>query len=149
MTCRMGSALFLGFCALTASLFSQQSKKTLKPWELMMYSPKARAEAPKFLGHCGDAQTQDVINACFALDFQTADATMNKTYLALSKQLDADVKTRVRDAQRAWLRYRELHCAAVGAMWEGGSIQPSEVFGCKATLTKSRIKELKTDFQHP
>ncbi len=43
----------------------------------------------KLLGHCGDAETQDVMNACFALEFDNANREMNSTLEIMLKQLDA------------------------------------------------------------
>ena len=41
-------------------------------WDIFMNLPEAQDAASKLLGHCGDAATQDVMNACFALEFENA-----------------------------------------------------------------------------
>jgi hypothetical protein len=41
-------------------------------WDVLMNMPEAKDAAGKLLGHCGDAETQDVMNACFALEFDNA-----------------------------------------------------------------------------
>ena len=114
-----------------------------------MNQPEARNAAKKLLGHCGDADTQDVMNACFYLEFLDRDQKLNSAYAGLMKKLEPNMQRRVRDAQRAWLRYRELHCSAVGALWEGGSVQPTQIYACKSGLTSARMKEIKADYETP
>ena len=115
-----------------------------------MNTPEAKDAATKLLGHCGNAETQDVMNACFALEFENANQEMNSTLKATLKQLDTKDQASARAAQRAWLQYRELHCQAVGAIHVGGgSLEPTEVNACKADLTKARTKEVKDSYRVP
>jgi uncharacterized protein YecT (DUF1311 family) len=123
----------------TPTMFGQESKKPVHAWDVMMDQPEAKAAAKALIGHCGDAQTQDVMNACYALMFENADQQMNSVYRATMKELDADGRQHVRAAQLAWLRYRDRHCEAVGDIRVGvGSLEPTEVFGCKADLAEAR-----------
>ena len=137
-------ALFVSVVA-----FSQQAKAPRHSWEILMNDPEAKAAAKKLLGHCGDAGTQDVMNACFALEYQNADAEMNKMYRKMLNKLDKDIQIKVRAAQRAWLRYRDLHCDAVGSLYEGGSVQPTEVFSCRTGVTSARTREIKEQYSTP
>jgi len=84
-----------------------------------MNAPEAREEAHKLLGYCGGAETQDVMNACYSIEFKNSEEQLNSTYQATLKRLDQDDREPVRVAQRAWLRYRELHCQAVGFLQVG------------------------------
>lgn len=121
---------------------AEKPKNQVHSWDVLMNQPEAREQATKLLGHCGDAQTQDVMNACFMLEFKNADQEMNQTYGKLLETLEITGRQKVRTAQRAWLNYRDLHCDAVGALQAGGgSLEPTEVFSCKADLTKARTKE--------
>ena len=138
----------LAVCLL-ACASAQESKKPVHSWDVFMNQPEAREAARRFLGHCGDAETQDVMNACFALEFKNADERMNVTYKATLQNLDKAERLRVEEAQKAWLHYRELHCGAVGALWEGGSLQPTQFFACNASLTTARTKEIQTDYSVP
>ena len=119
-------------------------------WDVMMNMPEARQAARKLLGHCGDAETQDVMNACFALEFENADREMNSRLEATLKQLDSKDRARVRVVQRAWSQYRDLHCHALGEIRVGvGSLQPTEVNTCKADLAKARTKEIYDSYRVP
>ena len=134
---------------LLACAYAQESNKRVHSWDVLMNQPGAREAAKKLRGHCGDAETQDVMNACFALGFKDADERMNTAYRATLRNLDKAERLRVRAAQRAWLRYRELHCGAVAALWEGGSLQPTQFFACNASLTTARTKEIQSDYSVP
>jgi uncharacterized protein YecT (DUF1311 family) len=132
----------------TPCMFGQESKKPVHAWDVMMDQPEAKEAAKALIGHCGDAQTQDVMNACYALMFENADQRMNAVYRATMKELDADARQHVRAAQLAWLKYRDLHCEAVGDVRVGvGSLEPTEVFSCKADLTEARTKQIQSDYQ--
>ena len=141
-------AIALTACA-ASSVLAQESKRPIHSWDVFMKQPATRNAAKQLQGHCGDANTQDVMNACFYLEFLKSDEDMNATYAGLMKKLEPDMRPRVRDAQLAWLRYRDLHCSAVGELWEGGCIQPTQVYACKAGLTSARTKEIKTDYETP
>jgi uncharacterized protein YecT (DUF1311 family) len=117
-------------------------------WDLLMNRPEAKDAASRLLGHCGEAETQDVMNACFALEFENANRGMNSTLEAVLRQLDANERSGVQAAQKAWLQYRDLHCQTVGAIRVGvGSLEPTEVSICKAELTKARLKEINDSYR--
>jgi uncharacterized protein YecT (DUF1311 family) len=117
-------------------------------WDVLMNTPEAKDAASRLLGHCGDAETQDVMNACFAREFDNANREMNSTLEAVLKQLDANERSDVRVAQKAWMQYRDSHCQTVGAIRVGvGSLAPTEVNTCKADLTKARTKEINDSYR--
>ena len=119
-------------------------------WDVFMNTPEAKDAASKLLGHCGDAETQDVMNACFALEFESANAQMNSTLEAMLKQLEANERSSVQAAQKAWSQYRDLHCQTVGTIRVGGgSLEPTEVDFCKAELTRARTKEINDSYRVP
>jgi uncharacterized protein YecT (DUF1311 family) len=141
-------AIAFSGCA-TSFMLAQKPQKPSHSWDVLMDQPEARNAAKRLVGHCGDAETQDVMNSCFYIEFLNSDHAMNSAYAVLMKKLDPDMQKRVRDAQLAWVRYRDLQCSAVGALWEGGSIQPTQVYACKSGLTSDRVKEIKTAYQTP
>jgi len=115
-----------------------------------MNTPEAKDAASKLVGHCGNAETQDVMNACFALEYKNANRQMISMLEATLKQLDVKDQAGVRSAQKAWVQYRDLHCQAVGAIHVGGgSLEPTEINTCKADLTRVRIKEIKDSYRIP
>ena len=70
------------------SAFGQDSKPS-HSWDVFMNTPEAREAGSKLHGHCGDAATQDVMNACYALEFKNAEQEMNSAFQAILKQLEA------------------------------------------------------------
>lgn len=87
---------------------------------------------------CTRAATQTELNACVGDDLGRADATLNALYQTLMKRISGDDRTRLRDAQRAWVAFRDKHCAFIGGPSAGGSMQPMVIAGCMAELTAER-----------
>ena len=105
---------------------------------------------------CDNAMAQFELNACAYKEFERADAAMNaqwKVTSARMKEIDKDFD-RTQDnrpgyfdtllaAQRAWLTYRDKHCAGEGYTMRGGSAEPMMISGCQTQLTEARTKQLK------
>jgi len=97
------------------------------------------------------------MNICAAAEYRNADAALNaqyKTTMAKMKARDIDaanlpVRTRMvrhakelLTAQRAWIIFRDAHCALEGFRAAGGSLQPLLVSTCKTELTQDRTAAL-------
>lgn len=105
---------------------------------------------------CENAMAQPDLNACAYRDYERADAAMNvqwKVTAAKMKEIDAGFD-RTYDkrpgysetllaAQRAWLTYRDNHCAGEGYAMRGGSAESMVISGCRAQLTEARTAQLK------
>jgi uncharacterized protein YecT (DUF1311 family) len=144
------NAILTTFLVGASSTFAQQTTKPTHAWDVFMNTPQAKEAAGKLLGHCGDAETQDVMNACFAMEFKNADMEMNSAYQLTLKRLDREDQEQVRAAQRAWLQYRDLHCKAVGSLQAGGgSLEPTEILSCRSDVTKERTKEIQNGYGTP
>lgn len=103
---------------------------------------------------CADPMTQLEMNVCANREFLQADARLNRVW----KQVAAEMKRRDADmardggrpgyfaqllaAQRAWLAYRDAHCASEGYLTRGGSMEPMMILTCKTALTETRTAEL-------
>jgi uncharacterized protein YecT (DUF1311 family) len=105
---------------------------------------------------CENAMAQPELNACAWQDYERADAALNaqwKLTVARMKEQDRgfdrtyDKRPGYYDtllaAQRAWLTYRDQHCASEGYAMRGGSAEPMVISGCQATLTDQRTAQLK------
>ncbi|BCH58643.1 lysozyme inhibitor LprI family protein [Agrobacterium vitis] len=103
---------------------------------------------------CKDPKTQSDMTACAIKDFDAADKAMNaqwkitrKVFVEQDATLDDDLKGAEKallKAQRAWIDYRDGQCEAQGFYVRGGTMEPMEVAACKAEVTKTRTKELKS-----
>ncbi|HEV2600026.1 lysozyme inhibitor LprI family protein [Sphingopyxis sp.] len=114
----------------------------------------AAAQDPEI--DCGNAMAQFELNACAYKEYEHADAAMNaqwKITSARMKVIDTDFDSTqdgrpgyfdtLLAGQRAWLTYRDKHCASEGYTMRGGSAEPMVISGCKAQLTDARTKQLK------
>lgn len=62
---------------------------------------------------------------------------------------DLDSIAGIKEAQKAWLKYRETHCSSVYTFFRGGTIRNIMNVVCKIKLTKHRTHELWFDFLTP
>jgi uncharacterized protein YecT (DUF1311 family) len=97
--------------------------------------------------------------------YRQADTRLNKVYAKAMQYMTNDhepaekqgdqrqkeyEKTAVEDfkqAERAWLTYRDPQCRAAGQQYEGGSMRPMIESQCLTTLTEHRIADLKSIYE--
>lgn len=107
---------------------------------LLACAPAAFAQTA---AECQDAQTQQVMNACAAVEYRAADDALNAAWppaRAFAKAIGSD--SALLDAQRKWLAYRDAACAVQASPYEGGSLQPFVHARCLTTLTVARTQLL-------
>lgn len=105
--------------------------------------------------NCADPRAQNEMNACAAIDFERADAALNAAWRGLiagAREADREIDRRhdrrptgeakLREAQRAWLVFRDSHCTYEAYESRGGSMEPMLYHGCRAALTRARIRQL-------
>src|SRR5205085_5461153 len=112
--------------------------------------------------NCANPQVQQEMNFCAGQDFERADAELNAAYrTAITEAQAADrefasyqtgtagrssepgEEASLREAQRAWVTFRDAHCRGESFEARGGSMQPMLDEGCRATLTRARTAELR------
>lgn len=95
---------------------------------------------------CSDrsALPQMALSECAARDAQFWDGLLNNAYQQVIAQLAPDREENLREAQRAWVTFRDLTCEMETARYEGGSIAPMIMQGCLARLTERRARDLET-----
>ncbi|MDG4878128.1 DUF1311 domain-containing protein [Mesorhizobium sp. WSM4935] len=112
---------------------------------MLLTTPAAHAAAID----CAAAKTQADLASCTAANAASADAGLNAVYKALAGHLaPADLK-RLRDAQRAWIPFRDKECAFRTQPYADGSVYATLVETCKAELTKVRLAQLQRQLQCP
>ena len=109
-------------------------KKPLTPYERCLAGSKGR--------------TQVGMQACAAEEAARHDARLNRNYRAILDQLDnADDKEAVRNAQRAWIAFRDADCRSyVSDTW--GSVSRLEGAQCLADRTEERADQLEAFLQN-
>ena len=107
--------------------------------------------------HCSEPQAQVEMNLCAEVDFERADAELNRVYreaIAAARQADREIdrasdqrptsEAVLREAQRAWVTFRDAQCTYEGyGEARGGSMEPMVASGCSARLTRERIAQLR------
>jgi uncharacterized protein YecT (DUF1311 family) len=101
---------------------------------------------------CNNQVTQLDMNMCSYEEWQAADARLNRIYseaIAFLQAADRDYppegateEDRLRNAQRAWVAFRDANCDAAGFQMRGGSAEPLLINGCMRSMTEDRIAEL-------
>ena len=103
---------------------------------------------------CADpALPQQGMNFCAHQDYLDADLVLNSVYPEVRAALEAmqpdvprpDGKTEaeaLRDAQRAWITYRDMACNVEAAPFRGGTMEPFLTSSCLARLTRDRTEDL-------
>ena len=79
-----------------------------------------------------------------AADFKKADRELNTVYRAVEARLadDRAAKTRLVQAQRAWIAFRDAECTFKSSGSDGGSVAPTITTICKTALTADRTEQL-------
>jgi uncharacterized protein YecT (DUF1311 family) len=103
----------------------------------------ALAEATDFQSCYDHAANNHALIRCADMEYRHYDRLLNQNYRLLMQALPPREQVRLREAQRAWIRFRDLECDFEGYEMRGGSGEPLLVLGCKAELTKRRVRELK------
>ena len=103
---------------------------------------------------CANAGTTVELNFCADKDYQAADKALNAAYadaVAYNRTREMDkpsdktkLEAAMRNAQRAWVAYRDSDCKDLVALeWSGGTGATSAILGCMTEKTIQRTKELK------
>jgi uncharacterized protein YecT (DUF1311 family) len=107
--------------------------------------------------NCRDPQTQLEMNLCAGIEFERADAELNRVYresIAGERQADRELdrsydqrpsnETILREAQRAWVAFRDEQCTyEANGEARGGSMEPMVHGQCLARMTRERTAQLR------
>jgi uncharacterized protein YecT (DUF1311 family) len=96
---------------------------------------------------CEDAETTAEMRDCANRRYTQADAELNQVYKQLSSQLEPERRGLLRDAQRAWVAFRDKNAAYVASDAEGGTLSPILEVSERAAMTEHRVQELKESLQ--
>jgi len=115
----------------------------------------AAQPAPAERWNCEAPQVQIELNACAGIDFRIADVELNQEYArAIAWARDDGREERVRgdnrpgdeatlrEAQRAWVAFRDAQCRLEGYAARGGSMEMMLYDRCRARLTRARTAQV-------
>ena len=95
--------------------------------------------------NCKNPSSQTEMNVCAQREFIIADKKLNAVYkkaMASMRRVDCSGAKILRDAQRAWIAYRNKACEAYGFIARGGRMEIGLVTACETDLTRKRTKDL-------
>ena len=109
---------------------------------------------------CTDPQYQIEMTFCAGKDLDAADALLNAAYgraVSRAKDMDAEghigsavpITDLLRDAQRAWIPFRDAACDLEATTWGGGTGQSMAYLMCKTRLTERRTEDLHLFTDYP
>lgn len=114
---------------------------------VVLISAYALGQGTKKSAPCASAQTQAEMNDCAGKEYKSADVTLNQVYRQLVAKLDDEEKAELKDAQNAWLKYRDANCTFVADQYKGGTIRPMIEGLCLADVTRNRTAELRNQIK--
>jgi uncharacterized protein YecT (DUF1311 family) len=82
-------------------------------------------------------------------DASATDTKLNSVYQALLSRLGPADRARLREAQRAWIAFRDKECAFRSQGTDAGSAGATVVAGCITELTEARTSQLKAQLDCP
>jgi uncharacterized protein YecT (DUF1311 family) len=91
---------------------------------------------------CSEASSQPEMTECWRKEYKAADTKLNQVYRKLVLMLDDEEKSELKEAQTAWLKYRDTNCDFVANQYKGGTIRPMIYAICLTEMTESRTTEL-------
>lgn len=91
-----------------------------------------------------DGPSQADMNAQAAARHRIADKELNAVYAKLVATASPDGRQRLRSAQQAWIRFRDLDCDARAGS-RGGSFYPAARLLCLETVTDDRTRTLQAE----
>lgn len=116
---------------------------------LLLAAPAAAQELD-----CAETVTQIEMTYCAEQAWMAADGDLNLAWdlaMTQARQMQAalppdapvDIPGDLRAAQRVWIDFRDLACAAESHMAWGGSMAPMLVYACRERLTRQRTEDLR------
>lgn len=82
------------------------------------------------------------VRACTSQEHRRQDSRLNATYRELMRRLPESRRAGLRDAQRAWIAFREAECDYRGEQEGGGTLQAVIIDSCWLSFTAERADQL-------
>jgi len=103
---------------------------------------------------CQKAITTPDINDCGRIELNKMEVQLNLAFQRTLKAIDiirqepstankTDLKKKLIEAQRLWIKFRQVDCQATYILWSDGTIRGSMYMACMYARAEQRIKELK------
>lgn len=116
----------------------------------VIYIPLASGagEKPPVKTSCAEATTTIAMRACLNQHYTQVDGKLNEVYQQLMAQLNQTRQTKLREAQRSWIQFRDKQAEFAASAVEGGSMYPLVYLSALASMTEKRVNDLKAILQN-
>ncbi len=93
-------------------------------------------------GLCPEAMTTVEMRECLDQLYGKADGELNRAYKQLRSKLDKPRQAKLREAQRAWIAFRDKSAEFEASEEEGGSLYSLVYLSVLLSKTKQRVDDL-------
>lgn len=100
---------------------------------------RIEGKAYEYEDDISNAETQLEMNLYSGDLYQLWDDELNSLWKRLSKELTPEMKKKVLNQQRAWIKRKDENVKSAGDMVDGGSIQPLVHNSRAAEMTRTRV----------
>ena len=100
---------------------------------------RIEGKAYEYEGDISNAETQMEMNLYSGDLYQLWDDELNSIWKRLSKELTPEMKKKVLNQQRAWIKRKDENVKSAGDMVDGGSMQPLVHNSRAAEMTRARV----------
>ena len=87
------------------------------------------------------------MRACSFAELARRDRELNEVYGRLIAALEQPAQAQLREAERAWVAYRDAECRFRRSVGDGGTIALLISDTCSIELTTARVQELRKTLQ--
>jgi uncharacterized protein YecT (DUF1311 family) len=93
-------------------------------------------------GDCASPSTQGELNRCAYEAFLAANDRQAAALENLAARLSVPQRRQLREAQKAWMRWRTAQCEFESAASAGGSVRPMLQWQCATRITRERTEDV-------
>lgn len=108
---------------------------------LVLLGVSQMAQADSYSQCMQTANTTVAMRDCSGAELKRQDTRLNQAYKSTMNSLEQPQQDKLREAQRAWVKYRDANCGMYYGL-TGGTIDQLNGAGCEVDMTKQRADEL-------
>ena len=104
-------------------------------------------EEPAARELCAEATTTAEMRLCLNEQYKSADEQLNRAYRQAMGQLSEARQAKLKEAQRAWIPFRDKTAEFEASEVEGGTMYPLVYLSALISMTEKRTSELEAILQ--
>lgn len=139
--------------------YDQVGVSFLKIFLFLLFGLSVSSISYSYEWPCGEAKSNIARQECFRMEVGKADKELNMVYQQAINEIQGNdylpeaVKSKyihsLREAERHWVKFKEIECGSVRYDYYGGSHAPLAAVICEYEKTIHRAKEIRSRFFEP